>query len=216
MPTHILRPSSLATPNNWDVFSGSFLANISDASDGTAVYNTDHNDEFVVEYQDLTLPANIVSVTSSFRHSRSGGGIEIAQFVRLAGVYTYGAWITPGSIAQTDEVLGRPGGGSWTRADINALQGGCVSRTGDPGEEGYVYDLWLSVLTRGGSVAFADLLSLVFGGGAFPAMAWQQFEAVRRELFRLTGTKILDDEVRAAIDAMRCDPRASYAFRGSL
>lgn len=210
MPTHILRPTSVVTPNNWDVFSGVFLANISDASDGTAVYNTDHNDEFVVEYENLTLPANIVSVTSNFRHSRSGGGIEIRQFVRIPSVAnTYGAWIAPGAIATTNEVLACPSG-AWSRGVVNGIQGGCVSRTGSPTEEGYVYDLWLSVLTRGGSVAFADLLSLVFGGGVFPAMAWQQFEAVRRELFRLTGTKILDDEVRAAIDAMRCDPRPRY------
>lgn len=210
MSTHILRPSSLTFAGaGWETGPGSFAANIADASDGTHVYQTDGDDEFYVEYPDLALPATIVTVTSSFRHGRDGGSVQVRQFVRLAGNYTYGAWITPTTTAQTDEVLARPGGGTWTRADINSLQGGCISQFGTT-DKLYVMDLWLTVLTRGGSVAFADLLSLVFGGGVFPAMAWQQFEAVRRELFRLTGTKILDDEVRAAIDAMRCDPRPRY------
>lgn len=213
MPTHILRPTSVVLAGSWVPGSGTDIGNISDANDGTSIYNTDGDDAFVVEYQDLVSPGSIISVTSKFRHSRSGGGGEITQYLLRSGSYSFGAWIAPSvGITQTNELLTRPGGGTWLRSEINTLQGGCESRTGDPGQEVYVYDIWLSVLTRGGGSAFADLLSLVFGGGVIPALAWQQFARVRRELYRLTGTRILDDEMRTAIDAMRCDPRRAYSF----
>lgn len=205
MPTKILRPTSAPATGGWTFASGAFVANISDANDGTRIYNTDANDEFVVEYQDLVLPARVVAVTSHFRHSRSGGGIEIAQFVKLAGVYTYGAWIAPGSIAQTNEVLACPTG-AWTRGKVNSLQGGCVSRTGSPTEEGYVYDLWLSVLLQGGAAAFADIMGSLFAGATIPAMAWQSMASVRREIVRAHGLWIHDDEVRDASAALRHHP----------
>ena len=64
----------------------------------------------------------VTAVNVVFRHSRSAVAGNIQPFLRLGASETAGTEIALGGWTTTNVTLARPGGGSWTTADIDTLQ----------------------------------------------------------------------------------------------
>lgn len=214
MPVSVLRPATLNTSNSWGVFSGTFVPNLSDGSDGTAVYNTNGNDEFNVAFDDLSAQASSInSVQASMRYSRSDAVLSatIQQYVRLSGNTTYDAVQSgSGGILGASFNPARPGGGSYFPADINAMTGGAVSASGDPGEEVYCYDLWWTIDWSANNGFF---LYLILGAlGELGGVALREMPALARSVARRTGIRIKPGELAPALAELRGWPGRRYAF----
>lgn len=85
---------------------------------------TEYTDAYELEDTSL-VPASFDSVTVHFRcRNQLGYASNVRPSLRLNGVETNGTLVglTLGIWNDKSEVLARPGGGSWTKADINALQ----------------------------------------------------------------------------------------------
>lgn len=72
----------------------------------------------------------IDSVTINYRGLTTIGGTTVQPILRLGGVETLGTEVNYGAAwTNYSEVLARPGGGSWTVADIAGLQAGIQCKT---------------------------------------------------------------------------------------
>ena len=94
--------------------------------DTTYVYTasaTQEKDAYNLAYNPLLNNSTINSVTVYFRHKPTTSAY-VQPFLRLGSAETAGTerYNTSGTWAIYSEVLGRPGGGSWTPSDIAALQ----------------------------------------------------------------------------------------------
>ncbi len=87
----------------------------------------EHFDYYTTTYaDDIHIKANISSVTVYFRYrSDAGNTAKVRPVLRLNGVNTLGTQLTQntgGAWTNANEVLARPGGGTWTESDIDDLQ----------------------------------------------------------------------------------------------
>jgi hypothetical protein len=110
---------------------------VSDADYNQTVTDGAETDYYNLGATALTASDQIVSVTAYHRSAGSiAGACHATPLLRLAGVTTTGATVHVGDYAFAynlyGEVLDRPGGGSWTIADLNSLQVG-ITLQDDPG-----------------------------------------------------------------------------------
>ena len=140
MATEILRPNGVGDYTNLTPLPGEGEANWEDVDeavaddDGTIVYTasvTQLKDAYNLEATSIPAGSTINSVKVYFRVYRSAaGGSGFHQpFLRLGTEETAGTEIEETQGWGTyNEILSRPGGGSWGVSDLNSLQGVIGSR----------------------------------------------------------------------------------------
>lgn len=87
---------------------------------------------------------------------------------------------------------GRPGGGSWSVADVNNVGAGCINGTGDADGRVTMIQMQVEYKTGGGNMAYlmAEFLGPVLGA----ALTLRDLARVRLELARVTKSKLVPTE----------------------
>lgn len=158
MSTELLRPNAAGdltelTPQDPDLLLTNWECVCEETADDTStfVYNTSST----YKYDTYNLPAHsgnygaINSVTVHVRARKVGSSTNniVIPCLRLSGTTLDGtAFSLTTSYANYSQVVGRPGGGSWTASDIDALQAGIKVRArGVGGEQTEVTQVWIVV-----------------------------------------------------------------------
>jgi hypothetical protein len=92
------------------------------------------------------IPGAKINTVTVYNRSRDDAGVgQYRMLIRLGGVDVTGSWtsVLPAStwVTSAGEELARPGGGSWTYADLATLEIG-MGLTGDAGNIIKVTSLW--------------------------------------------------------------------------
>lgn len=131
MPTVDLFPSGAGSEEDWSPGGGGNHALVADDDDGTVV-TTGLEQQTDLHAMD-NMPAGAVvvaSVTMHFRASGDGVGPRLGGEVKLGASSEFPT--TMGITASLDDYSGsvdRPAGGSWSVADVNAVEAGYASVT---------------------------------------------------------------------------------------
>lgn len=145
MPVVSLLPTVVGAYDAWTLGAGASKPIACQSNDGDGSYIT--SDHVVTRNQTFAmddLPSDAVGVTTvdhvRSRRATSATVFNDAYMVRLSGVDQVGTATSPGTgyVITTEPAIGRPGGGAWSVADVNALEAGGQSVTsGDPNEKRY-------------------------------------------------------------------------------
>jgi hypothetical protein len=132
-------------PTNWEAVSDHF-------PDDTNAYPTYVHTTSVTEVKDAyaitnTLPSGAIptSVKMWSNSQRSNFSSLARPALRLSGVEVAGGpYIPPSGYTWSGEIIARPGGGSWSRSDIDSLQA-VIGLWNTVGTETYCYSVYLEI-----------------------------------------------------------------------
>lgn len=223
MPSTQLVPTANGTDTAWALGAGSSkweAMSPPDDSD-TSHVSTTSNSRMGCAMSDLDVSAQSISTHTLTRRTRkvSGTTSNINGFVLLGGSYTDGSGVIDSTsyADRTDVDLARPGGGTWTPADINSAEAG-VRRGGGGADEDRCTTLkwdvfWLPA--EGDFAAFAACkLPFIIGGG----LLLGEMGKLAALIHKLTRgkTRILKSEFEWLYRELQVYPYRRYAFQGAV
>ncbi len=200
MPTVELVPDANTLSDDWSDGGFSNLANSSNTTVASNRTDLGFTDGLRYSFGNLAGNARIVdSVYSRWRRGSETGTNAGNYFIYLSGSTTnveLAVTATGTTMTGYFGPLARPGGGSWTVADVNSLQS--ASTADKPSTVGgktfFVYYYGLQVIYRVPSGGFAFLIGSLAGA----ALGLNEMAALARTVYRKTGTLIRPDEYSEA------------------
>lgn len=118
---------AVSTPNDWNLAGGApdKVVAVSDDVDGNQIYSGFSSQAYTLDTSDVDLPgdATIDSVAVGFRVKGQATTSDMRPVFTLGTTDVNGTTISPTTSWATDEeVLARPGGGSWSEGDYDTLK----------------------------------------------------------------------------------------------
>ncbi len=153
MSTELLRPNAAGDLANWTPSAGSNYQCVDEVTADDNDYCETLGTSYVEDAHNLANPSSVSgtvnSVTVYVRCWKTGTSTnnQVAPLIRLGGTNTTGSnFSITTSPAEYSAALARPGGGSWSVADISNLQVGYRGRARGNGSEGpRVSQVWVVV-----------------------------------------------------------------------
>ncbi len=141
MPVATLKPNAAGDNTGWSTQFPASGAHWDKVDDGTGFGDADNDttyiqgnvpntkDDFGLE--DYSAGGTINSVEHNMRYRSTGGAALVKAYWRLSGSETVASQSSQGtSYGNYSQVLGRPGGGGWSDADVDALLIGIIDDGG--------------------------------------------------------------------------------------
>lgn len=153
MATELLRPNGAGDLTNCTPSAGSNWDCVDESSANDSDYVYTLGSAYVEDSYALANHAaasgtiNSVTVHARVRKTASSTNNQVAPLLRLSGTTVNGTnWTITTSFAEYSQAVARPGGGSWTEGDLDALQAGVKMRSRGTGSEWpEVSQLWIVV-----------------------------------------------------------------------
>lgn len=223
MPIEVLVPSALSVATNWTDIGAGNLG--SSANTTLATTRPDPNSTNELRYALTNLPTiahDVLSVKAQWRRASpdngGGGGTNQGDFnIYLGGSLTNVESLVSTPVSPTLSALigplARPGGGSWSVADANALEThNTADRPMDHAGDGFsIFYLGVHVDYFVPTGFFVYLITAALG--PLSGVAWWEMPKVARAFAKATRGKTIlrGDELRRAWKSLNA-PRPKYAF----